>query len=92
MLIFLIMPLRCALCTGMGNWSAVAEHVGNKSVEQCRQHYMATYINVDSFPLPTGMPEYAHLSAVSITPCHPPHQGIVPFILSTRVTISIPIC
>lgn len=37
---------------GLNNWPEVAEHVGTKTISQCRQHYMKTYINVDTFPLP----------------------------------------
>ena len=35
---------------------------GNKSAEACRRHYYETYIDVDSFPLPTPAPELANLS------------------------------
>eukprot|EP00963_Diacronema_lutheri_P008386 scaffold748_cov329-Pavlova_lutheri.AAC.17 len=37
---------------GLNNWPEVAEHVGTKTNAQCRQHYINTYINVSTFPLP----------------------------------------
>ncbi|KAL4853568.1 Transcriptional adapter ADA2 [Chlorella vulgaris] len=36
---------------GMGNWPKVAEHVG-KGLDECRAHYLSTYIDHDRFPLP----------------------------------------
>ncbi|KAI8469008.1 MAG: hypothetical protein J3K34DRAFT_514672 [Monoraphidium minutum] len=44
---------------GAGNWGAVAEHVGTKGRDACREHYFATYIDAPSFPLPTPAPEMA---------------------------------
>ena len=37
---------------GLNNWPEVAEHVGTKTSVQCREHYINTYINVSTFPLP----------------------------------------
>ncbi|PSC69078.1 transcriptional adapter ADA2-like isoform X1 [Micractinium conductrix] len=36
---------------GLGNWPKVAEHVG-KSLEECRGHYLTTYIDHPGFPMP----------------------------------------
>lgn len=38
---------------GLGNWSDVAEHVGNRRTkEECHRHYLDTYIQSDDYPLP----------------------------------------
>lgn len=38
---------------GLGNWSDVAEHVGNRRTkEECDRHYFETYISSPMFPLP----------------------------------------
>ena len=47
---------------GPGGWVSVAEHVGNKTPDQCKQHWFGTYIHVDSFPYPTPAPELAYLT------------------------------
>jgi transcriptional adapter 2-alpha len=41
---------------GLGNWIKVAEHIG-RTPEVCRDHYFATYIDTDTFPLPKRAPE-----------------------------------
>ena len=48
---------------GLGNWEAVAEHVGTKSRDDCCKHYFAIYIQSPSFPRPTPAPEMAGLDA-----------------------------
>jgi transcriptional adapter 2-alpha len=37
---------------GLGNWEDVADHVGTKSLVECRQHYFDSYIDVPTGPLP----------------------------------------
>ncbi|KAH3764160.1 transcriptional adaptor 2 [Pelomyxa schiedti] len=37
---------------GLGNWADVAEHVDTKTMEQCKAHYIETYLNVPTAPLP----------------------------------------
>ncbi|KAM7263713.1 hypothetical protein ACFE04_001396 [Oxalis oulophora] len=37
---------------GLCNWAEVAEHVGTKNKEQCREHYTTVYMNSPNFPLP----------------------------------------
>jgi transcriptional adapter 2-alpha len=44
---------------GLGNWPAVAEHIGTKSKEAARNHYCAVYLMSASFPEPQPMPEMA---------------------------------
>ncbi|KAL6762489.1 hypothetical protein V8C86DRAFT_639327 [Haematococcus lacustris] len=42
---------------GLGNWAAVAESMGSsKTAQQCKLHYFATYIDVDTYPLPSPSP------------------------------------
>ncbi|KAK9766378.1 Transcriptional adapter ada2, partial [Basidiobolus ranarum] len=37
---------------GMGNWADAADHVGTKNKEECEQHYIDTYVNSETWPLP----------------------------------------
>jgi len=37
---------------GLGNWEDIADHVGTKTLAECREHYFGTYIDVASYPLP----------------------------------------
>jgi transcriptional adapter 2-alpha len=46
---------------GLGNWAAVAEHVGTKSTTECRRHYFDVYLNSKDFPSPQPAPEMANV-------------------------------
>ncbi|EIN11553.1 SWIRM-domain-containing protein [Punctularia strigosozonata HHB-11173 SS5] len=37
---------------GLGNWQAIAEHVGTRTKEQVAEHYHRVYINSPGWPLP----------------------------------------
>ncbi|KAI0081988.1 hypothetical protein K474DRAFT_1021973 [Panus rudis PR-1116 ss-1] len=37
---------------GLGNWQAVAEHVGTRTKEEVEQHYKDVYLNSPNWPLP----------------------------------------
>ncbi|KAH9948626.1 hypothetical protein B0H21DRAFT_689706 [Amylocystis lapponica] len=37
---------------GLGNWQAIAEHVGTRSKEEVEQHYNSVYIDSPDWPLP----------------------------------------
>ncbi|RKP26372.1 hypothetical protein SYNPS1DRAFT_32753 [Syncephalis pseudoplumigaleata] len=37
---------------GMGNWAAIADHIGTKTKEQCESHYLNAFINSPNWPLP----------------------------------------
>lgn len=37
---------------GLGNWEDVADHVGTKTLAECRDHYFAAYIDTATCPLP----------------------------------------
>lgn len=37
---------------GLGNWSDVSDHVGQKSKHQCEEHYHEIYLNSRTAPLP----------------------------------------
>ncbi|KAF8590925.1 SWIRM-domain-containing protein [Ramaria rubella] len=37
---------------GLGNWAAVAEHVGTRTKEEIEQHYSSVYIDSPDYPLP----------------------------------------
>lgn len=44
---------------GLGNWSDVAEHVGNRRTkEECERHYIRVYIRSDAYPLPVTKVSY----------------------------------
>ena len=53
----------------------VAEHVGTKTKAMCRTHYLATYVNVPTAPLPDMSRIGAPLPPVSADP--PPAQPAV---------------
>ena len=38
---------------GLGNWADIADHVGTKTLEDCRDHYIKYYINSTAYPLPS---------------------------------------
>lgn len=40
---------------GLGNWADIAEHVGGRTKEECHDHYVATYIESEAYPLPVGL-------------------------------------
>ncbi|KZT71728.1 hypothetical protein DAEQUDRAFT_755577 [Daedalea quercina L-15889] len=37
---------------GLGNWQAIAEHVGTRTKEEVQQHYQSVYIDSPDWPLP----------------------------------------
>ena len=51
---------------GLGNWAAVAEHVGTKGQDACRQHYYDIYINCLSFPEPMPAPSMASIDKLQV--------------------------
>eukprot|EP01028_Stygiella_incarcerata_P005785 TRINITY_DN23_c1_g1_i2.p1 TRINITY_DN23_c1_g1~~TRINITY_DN23_c1_g1_i2.p1 ORF type:complete len:533 (-),score=150.44 TRINITY_DN23_c1_g1_i2:1376-2974(-) len=40
---------------GLGNWEDIEAHVGSKTALECEEHYYATFIDVETYPLP-GFP------------------------------------
>lgn len=46
---------------GLGNWPAVAEHVGVKSKEAVRAHYRQIYLLSKHFPEPEPAPQMANV-------------------------------
>ncbi|KZV95192.1 hypothetical protein EXIGLDRAFT_834457 [Exidia glandulosa HHB12029] len=38
--------------SGLGNWQAVAEHVGTRTKEECERHYNQIYVDSPEYPLP----------------------------------------
>ncbi len=51
---------------GLGNWAAVAEHVGTKSQETCKQHYYDIYISSPAFPEPMPAPSMASIDKLQV--------------------------
>lgn len=37
---------------GLGNWADIAAHVGTKTLDECRDHYVRHYVDTPLFPLP----------------------------------------
>lgn len=56
---------------GLGNWPAVAEHIGTKTDAEAKAHYFQVYIESPNFPLPTPVPEMAHVRLPNQLPTHP---------------------
>ena len=52
---------------GLGNWASVAEHVGTKSQEACKQHYYNVYINSPAFPEPMPAPSMALIDRLQVS-------------------------
>eukprot|EP00039_Didymoeca_costata_P033689 m.43689 g.43689 ORF g.43689 m.43689 type:complete len:458 (+) comp9995_c0_seq2:105-1478(+) len=44
--------LSAIAVNGFGNWEEVAAHVGSRAADECRQHYLDTYIKVKTAPIP----------------------------------------
>ncbi|KAJ9529405.1 hypothetical protein QJQ45_013733 [Haematococcus lacustris] len=60
---------------GLGNWASVAESMGSsKTAQQCKLHYFATYIDVDTYPLPFPSPSLM-MSGHTMTPQPLPALG-----------------
>ena len=51
---------------GLGNWAAVAEHVGTKGEAACQGHYYAVYVDVPSFPEPTPLPSMLYVNQAQV--------------------------
>ena len=51
---------------GLGNWAAVAEHVGTKGQDACQQHYYEIYINSPAFPEPLPAPSMASIDKLQV--------------------------
>jgi transcriptional adapter 2-alpha len=40
---------------GLGNWQAVAEHVGTRTKEEVEEHYNTVYIDSSNWPRPVRL-------------------------------------
>jgi transcriptional adapter 2-alpha len=58
---------------GLGNWAAVAEHVGTQGEPECRAHYYAVYIDVPSFPEPQPLPSMRDVNRAQARARAPTH-------------------
>ncbi|KZS98547.1 hypothetical protein SISNIDRAFT_462467 [Sistotremastrum niveocremeum HHB9708] len=47
-----LLLIEGALLQGLGNWAAVAEHIGTRTKEEVEQHYTSVYIDSPNWPLP----------------------------------------
>ena len=54
---------------GLGNWAAVAEHVGTKDAHDCQQHYNSVYINSPAFPEPMPLASMANINQLQVCFC-----------------------
>ena len=54
---------------GLGNWPAVAEHIGTKSRDAARDHYRAVYLLSAAFPEPQPAPEMAGVRRRALVRC-----------------------
>ncbi|KAL3147326.1 hypothetical protein ABBQ32_002810 [Trebouxia sp. C0010 RCD-2024] len=50
---------------GFGNWTAVSEHVGSKTKEECKGHYFDIYVNSPTFPEPWPAPQMAGVDPIA---------------------------
>lgn len=51
---------------GVGNWPAVAEHVGTKTVTQARDHWLDVWGRSPGFQQPTPSPLMANVDALQV--------------------------
>ena len=47
-----ILLLEACESNGLGNWYDIAEHVGTKTSQQCKEHYFKVYIDHENYPNP----------------------------------------
>ena len=40
---------------GLGNWGAIAEHIGTRTKQEVEEHYNAVYSNSPHWPLPVSV-------------------------------------
>lgn len=40
---------------GLGNWQDIADHIGTKTLTECRDHYIRFYLNSSSYPNLVGV-------------------------------------
>lgn len=52
---------------GLGNWQAIAEHVGTRTKEEVQQHYKSVYVDSPNWPLPVRFFLYVIRSLPHIT-------------------------
>ncbi|KAJ9052441.1 Transcriptional adapter ada2 [Entomophthora muscae] len=43
---------------GMGSWAAASEYIGSKAKEECQSHYVKTYLEPETRPLPDTKKEF----------------------------------
>jgi transcriptional adapter 2-alpha len=53
-----LLLLEAAETYGLGNWEDISEHIGTKTLEECRNHYLETYIASENWPLPNLSQEF----------------------------------
>lgn len=41
---------------GIGNWQAIAEHVGTRAKDEIEKHYNEVYVDSPDWPLPVSQP------------------------------------
>jgi transcriptional adapter 2-alpha len=46
------MLIDAALQYGLGNWQAIAEHIGTRTKDDVEKHYKQVYIDSPDWPLP----------------------------------------
>ena len=51
---------------GLGNWQAVANHIGSKSPMACHSHYMRIWVESPSFPSPHVLPQMVNIDPLQV--------------------------
>lgn len=47
---------------GLGNWQDIADHIGNRSKDEVKEHYFKYYLNSDHYPLPDITKDFSHVT------------------------------
>ena len=66
---------------GVGNWGAVAEHVGVKTPPACKAHYYQIYMDSHTCPLPQPVPELLQVDISELM-----HRKVQPIKIDTEGT------
>jgi len=47
-----LLLLEAVSLQGLGNWQAIAEHIGTRTKDEVEDHYKSVYVNSPNWPLP----------------------------------------
>jgi len=51
-----LLLIEGAMLQGLGNWTAISEHIGGRTKDDVEKHYTEVYINSPDWPMPVSHP------------------------------------